>query len=103
MKIDNRIYNRDLIILPDRIIDNWWRKNGHVLEIDDLKDVLDASPEILVIGTGAFGRMKVPANVLKSIESLGINVVTSKTSGAVALFNELRQKQPTAGAFHLTC
>src|SRR5262245_49548783 len=49
---------RDLIILPDRVVRNWWRREGHALVLEDLDDVLDDLPERLVIGTGAYGRMR---------------------------------------------
>jgi len=39
--IDEVSFNKDVILLPDRIISNWWRKEGHRLCMDDIKEVLD--------------------------------------------------------------
>jgi hypothetical protein len=39
--IDGRQETNDLIILPDRVVRNWWRQNGHALVLDDLVEVLD--------------------------------------------------------------
>jgi hypothetical protein len=41
--IDGREETRDLIILPDRMVLNWWRQEGHALVVDDLGEVLDAA------------------------------------------------------------
>ena len=61
IKIDGVEHHKDVIILPDRVISGWWRKSGHNLHPDDLKDVLDNPPEILIIGRGSDSRMQVPA------------------------------------------
>ena len=37
--IDGREETRDLIILPDRVVRDWWRQEGHVLVVDDLGEV----------------------------------------------------------------
>ena len=52
---DGQDYTKDIIILPGRIIPNWWRKSGHNLSVDDLKSVFEAQPQVLVIGQGALG------------------------------------------------
>ncbi len=56
--VDGREEQRDLIILPDRVVWNWWRQQGHALVPEDLDEVLDDLPEHLVIGTGAHGQMQ---------------------------------------------
>jgi len=39
-------------VAPDRVVTNWWRREGHSLTLDDLDKVLDALPERLLIGIG---------------------------------------------------
>src|SRR6266536_1679404 len=56
--VDGQEEQRDLIILPDRVVGNWWRRHGHALVPEDLDEVLDDLPEHLVIGTGAHGQMQ---------------------------------------------
>ena len=59
MTIDGRTFHSDLIIFPDgRVQDNWWRKRGHVLAVDDIRSLADTSPEVIVAGTGTSGRMR---------------------------------------------
>jgi hypothetical protein len=37
--VDGRQETTDLIILPDRVVRNWWRQQGHALVVDDLREV----------------------------------------------------------------
>jgi hypothetical protein len=56
--VDGQEEQRDLIILPDRVVRNWWRYDGDALVVADLDEVLDDLPEHLVIGTGAYGQLQ---------------------------------------------
>jgi hypothetical protein len=101
--INGKKYNSDLIIFKDSIDDSWWRKEGHNLCIDDIKEIIDKKPDILIIGTGSFGLMKVPLELIKKLESMGIEVIIKKTKDACDEYNTLHQKKNVVAAFHLTC
>ncbi|RLF20698.1 MAG: hypothetical protein DRN15_10760 [Thermoprotei archaeon] len=102
--IDGRRYRRDVIIFPEKIRDNWWRKEGHSLCLDDLKEVLEYNPEVLVIGTGYYGFMRVPDEVRRYLEQRGIEVHIAETRRACEVFNELINKgRRVVAALHLTC
>jgi len=103
--INGKKYRRDLIILPDKIIDNWWRKEGHNLCIDDLREVLEEDIDILIIGTGYYGFMKVPEKVVNKLKENGIDVIVKSTREACKVFNEMSSSKDKkiAAAFHLTC
>jgi len=58
--VDGQAYTSDLIILPDRVDAGWWRKEGHNLCVEDIEQAMSANPDVLVVGTGADGLMKVP-------------------------------------------
>jgi len=103
MLVDGERHTRDLILLPDRVVGNWWREEGHRLSVADLQAVLDAAPEVLVVGTGAYGRMQVPEETRQAVEAAGIELRVARTGQAWQLYNDLQRRQPTAGAFHLTC
>jgi len=102
MEIAGTTYKSDLILFSDRILSPWWRIEGHLLQKDDLASVIDEKPELLIVGTGYSGMMRVPAATVKSLEALGIRVITAKTGEAVELFNEEKTARKAA-AFHLTC
>ena len=104
IKVDGTEYTGDLIIFPDKIKTDWWRKQGHNLDPDDLADVIEFKPDVLVVGKGAPGLMSVPAETEKFIRDLGIELIAENTSRACEIFNEKIQKgAKVAGAFHLTC
>jgi hypothetical protein len=103
MVVDGELHTRDLILLPDRVVANWWRKEGHRLDVEDLREVLDAAPKVLVVGTGAYGRMKVLEWIHQALEAAGIELRAARTGEAWRLYNDLRERQRTAGAFHLAC
>lgn len=102
--INRRVYDHDVIIYPDRIKHNWWRREGHKLYPEDLRDVIDYKPEYLVIGTGASGMMDVPKETRKYLEENKINVIILNTYDACKKFNELLKKgYRVVAALHLTC
>jgi hypothetical protein len=101
--IDGKSYTSDVIIYPERVDSSWWRKQGHSLHIVDLKDVIPAGPEILIVGTGHSGAMVVPEETLSYLKSKGIDVHIARTDKAVELFNKFQKKKKTIAALHLTC
>jgi len=104
MTVDGTEYRADLIVFPDRVRSNWWRRQGHILAVEDLEDVLGFKPEVLVIGRGASGLMEIPASTKNVLQQEGIEVIAKKTGQAWALFNEQIEKgRKVVGAFHLTC
>jgi hypothetical protein len=101
--IDGKSYTSDVIIYPERVDSSWWRKQGHSLHIVDLKDVIPAGPEILIVGTGHSGAMVVPEETLSYLKSKGIDVHIARTDKAVELFNKFQKNKKTIAALHLTC
>ena len=104
MLINGKKYNSDLIIFKDYICDSWWRKEGHNLCIDDIKEIINKKPDVLIIGTGNFGLMKVPKELIENIKLSGIKqVIVKKTGDACNEYNKLCKKKIIVAAFHLTC
>jgi hypothetical protein len=103
--INGKRYFHDLIVFhTGKIKDNWWRVEGHRLSIEDIKDILKDKPEILVIGSGYDGLMRVDNNVIKTLKDAGIDVVVKKSVEACKVYNELKTKsKKVALAIHLTC
>jgi hypothetical protein len=102
VKVDGRQETRDVIVLPGRTIRNWWRKDGHELVLEDLLAVLDELPERLVVGTGAYGRMRPSPEALEALAGRGVTVEALPTAEAVRRYGELDPRL-TAAAPHLTC
>jgi hypothetical protein len=102
--VDGREYTSDLIIYPDRIDANWWRGEGHRLTPEDLPEILRDPPEVLVVGTGHDGMMRLSPADLGRLRQAGMEVFTDRTADAVENFNRLvREHARVVAALHLTC
>jgi hypothetical protein len=105
IQIDGRDYSRDVILLGDEVKGPWWREaGGHVYSPQDFEEVLAAAPEVVVLGTGYFGRVKVLDETLAALAEAGSETVVEKTGGAVEAFNRFADEgRDVAAALHLTC
>lgn len=101
--IKGQAYTSDLIIYPARVDARWWRKEGHRLQPVDLEEVMKEKPEILVVGTGYSGLMKVPPETSDYLRSQGIEVIAERTQEAWQTYNRLSQNRRVVAALHLTC
>lgn len=102
LTVDGGEETRDVIVLPNRVVRNWWRREGHALVLEDLDEVLDELPERLILGTGAYGRMRPDPATLEELRRRGIEVEVLQTDDAVRRYLELDPAN-TAAALHLTC
>jgi hypothetical protein len=102
--INGKRYTNDVIVFPDKVKDRWWRKKGHRLSIEDLEEVLKTNPQVIVVGTGYSGLMKVLNEVRQSLDKKGIRLVIEKTGDATKTFNKLvNSGEKVVAALHLTC
>ena len=96
-----KTYQKDVLLLGKQVISDWWRERGHKVSIEDLKEVIEYQPELLIIGTGQSGKMKVPSDM---DQELGFPVKSYPTGDACKNYHrELERGTRVAGAFHLTC
>jgi hypothetical protein len=103
IEIDGDSYTNDVIIFPDHVMSNWWRDEGHILKPEDLEAVFSADVDVLVVGQGANGRMRVTQATRQKVESAGINLITKNTHDAVETYNAMRDEKNVVAALHLTC
>lgn len=101
--IKGKRYTTDVIIYPDYVEDNWWREEGHSLSPVDLWAVVQAKPEVLVVGTGYSGLMRVPPETEKYLREQGIRLIAGRTTEAVRIYNQFCQSAKVVAALHLTC
>jgi hypothetical protein len=100
--VDGVEQTRDVIVLPDRVVTNWWRADGHTLVLADLDDVLEELPPHLVVGTGAYGQMRPDPDAVEQLREREVQVEALPTPDAVRRYSELDPRS-TAAALHLTC
>ncbi|MEW6447545.1 MAG: MTH938/NDUFAF3 family protein [Bacillota bacterium] len=100
--IGGKKYTEDVIILPGRVI-SWWRKRGHTVEVSDLNEAAGAEPEILIIGTGAYGAVRVLPEVNDFLSLKGIKLTVLPSPQACERYNRLSTQHRIVAALHLTC
>jgi len=101
--VTGKKYTSDVIIFPDRVSNSWWRKTGHQLCVKDIAEVITENPEVLVIGSGASGLMKVLPEVQERVEAQSIKLIVEPTDKACHTYNRLCRSQETVAALHITC
>lgn len=101
--VDGVDYQSDVIILPDRVLPNWWRVEGHFLIYEDLQQAVAEPPQVLVVGIGRYGRMSVPEPVKQKLRDEGIELIVLPTHEACKTYNQLREEKRVVAALHLTC
>lgn len=104
ISIDLKTYTSDLIICPDMIIHPWRRIEGHILQSQDLKEIIHMNPDIIVVGTGYFGRMRVAEELINFLNQKAVIFYIKRTPDAVSLFNSLLDdNKKTIACLHLSC
>ncbi len=101
--IDGKRYTSDVIIYPHRVDSHWWRLQGHLLQLEDLREVLDFDPEVLIVGTGHSGLMKIAPETERFFRESPIELVVKLTEEACQTYNHLHRSKKTVVALHLTC
>jgi hypothetical protein len=102
--IGGKKYDNDVIIFSDKVISNWWRKEGHKLYPQDLEKIVKENIKILIIGTGYYQAMKVQLQAIDFLKKLGIKYFILDSQSACKKFNELiTKKEQICACIHLTC
>ncbi len=103
IRLDGREFRHDVIVYGD-FVKKWWRKEGHRVQLEDVEDLFELKPDVVVIGTGYYGVMKVDSDVIEKLREEGIEVICEESKRAVETYNKLlKEGKKVALAIHLTC
>jgi uncharacterized protein len=84
--INKTLYQNSVIVSPDRIIENWAPQSFSELCRHHFNEIIDLSPEIVLIGTGK--RLQFPDNdILVSMMGQNIGVEVMDTGAACRAYN----------------
>ncbi|MFC1630023.1 MTH938/NDUFAF3 family protein [Patescibacteria group bacterium] len=108
--IDGKTYTNDVEVRDGEVLE-WQRKEGHVIDEEDVKRAVEQSPDTIVIGTGETGGAQITENAKSFIESYEIKLITDMTEQATKTFNiinddseeEEGEQESVIGLFHITC
>lgn len=101
MLIKGRKFTNDVSVSWDGEIIN--RNSGHLFSENEFLNVLMKDPEVVVIGTGTAGLMKVDPAIEVKARIEGVELVIRPTAQAVEIFNKYAKRNKVIGVFHLTC
>ncbi|UCD86570.1 MAG: hypothetical protein JSV01_01980 [Desulfobacterales bacterium] len=104
IQIDGKDYRNDVKLIGKSVVPEWWRSQGHLVQINDVQDLLNADAEICVFGTGAYGSMRVSEAVRSEFQNRGIQILIEKTESACDTYSRLlRDGKKVVAGFHLIC
>ena len=102
--IDGKKHTSDLLIYPDgRIMEPWWRRHGHRLSSDDIRDLIESDPDFIIAGTGVSGQVKPDKALEDLLHQKGITFIAAPNPDAMRQYNEIEQGKRVGACFHLTC
>lgn len=103
LTINNKKYQSDLVMLGDKLIeDRWWRKEGHLLQVDDIKPYLNDDLKTVIIGRGFSSRLNLDRKLQMFLLERKIVLQALSTPDACERYNEIKHNDLIA-FFHLTC
>ena len=73
------------------------------MDIDDIKDVIDEKPDVIIVGTGQPGMMRVSKETLEKIRDLRIEILVMPTEQACKEYNRIASEKKAIACMHLTC
>lgn len=108
--IDGEAYDHDVEVRWNGEVLKWWRDKGHVFQPQDIERAMNENPEIIILGTGAYGVSEVPQETKELVREENIKLIVDKTEEAIRTFNIIMEKaqeqhieKKVIGLFHLTC
>ncbi len=100
--IDGTVYNHDVWIRVDGSVKR--RDRNHEFTLDEAWELLEGDPEIIVVGTGQAGRVRIEDAVVEELRKRGVELVAAETPKAILFFNDaVRKGRRVAAALHVTC
>jgi len=106
--IDGRTYDHDVVIRLDGDIEKRKKKlskklygTSHIVSKDEAKFVFESGSELLVVGSGQQGNVRLSPEAETYLAKKGCKIVIRPTPEALQTFNEAQGKK--IGLFHVTC
>lgn len=100
--VDGKHYTHDVWILADGSIRR--RDQDHEFTLSELYFLLEGKPELVIVGTGQSGCVRVDKEAAELAVKQGVKIIDGITPDAFKRYNETANAgRRVAGAFHVTC
>jgi hypothetical protein len=102
--IDGKTYYNDVIVSWDGKIKEARIFVRHLFGNNELEDLMRKNPEVIVVGTGDSGLLRVSDEVRRLCKQKNVELVEMTSKKAIEKFNEsLKQGKKVIGFIHTTC
>lgn len=106
--IGGKRYGRDVLMLADGTVKQrkggFWKFGSHVIKKAEIEELLKASPEVVVVGTGTSAKANLASDAELSLKEAKIELITLPSREAVERLNRLAQEGKRVSALvHITC
>ena len=88
IRINDQLYRQSVALTTDTIIDDWQGKPVRELSVNDLDELLQAEPELILIGSGQRQRFA-SRDLTFAFARRGIGLEVMDTAAAARTFNVL--------------
>ena len=88
IQINDQVWSKTVALTPQEIIETWEPTTLAELSATDFGPVLELSPELVIVGTGAKSELP-PRELMFSFARLGIGLEMMDTRAAASTFNVL--------------
>lgn len=97
IQINETVYTRDLIVMPESLEPEWGSAPIAELTVDHFAAVRDYAPEILLLGTGRSQTFP-PARLMAELGRLGMGLEVMDTAAACRTYNVLMSEDRRVAA-----
>ncbi len=88
IKIGDKQINHSIVLSPTKIIGKWSRNNVKKLTLNDFKNIITTTPDIILLGTGK-NLIFPPRELIFQMAKLDIGLEVMSTQAACRTFNLL--------------
>jgi hypothetical protein len=106
--IDGKRYGCDVLVLADGTVKErkgaFWKFGGHVIKKREIDSLVEGNPEIIILGMGTSGRVRLASDAELVLGRLGVKWMTLPSLEASERLNELLDNgKRVAALIHVTC
>lgn len=106
INVGGHTFEHDRVIHQSGVSGVWWRNKRHTLDADDALAIVQVHrPQLLIVGAGWMGMLRVDVPALTAIlASVGVEFRAMRTPDAVLAYQlAFQQGRQTVAALHSTC